>query len=139
MIRHGLGALLLGWFCCWLIQGQAQCGLHKLENVRQYGEQTITEEINFDEILRQLLNLIEVAKRNHFTTLGENIITTANKICLSGGIALELASHCKTIATTGDKRQLLIAAAVVGRQTVSVCKWEFKCIVLWSRGSGSDS
>ena len=88
MIRHGLRALLLGWFCCWLIQGQAQCGLHKLENVCQY----ITEEINFNEIIRQLLNLIAVAKRNHFTTLGENIITTANKIGLSGGIALELAT-----------------------------------------------
>ena len=90
MIRHGLRALLLGWFYCWLIQGK--CGLHQLENVRQYGEQTITEEINFDEIIRQLLNIIAVARKSHFTILSENIITAANKICLSGGISLELAT-----------------------------------------------
>ena len=70
MIRHTLRALLLSWFYCWLIRGQAKCSLHQLENVREYGQETITKEINFDDIIRELLN----------------------KICLTGGSSLELAT-----------------------------------------------
>ena len=69
--------------CFMQLKGQPECELHKLENVKQQSEEIITENINFNDILKQLLKIIKLARINHFQSLGSNFIKTAhNGICL---------------------------------------------------------
>ena len=117
------GLILVG-LCFWLLRGQPECALHKLENVRQQSEETLTENINFNDILKQLLKIIDLAKINHFQSLGGNIIKTAHdEICLNGGISLELES-AQNLQSRGIQGNFLLQVRWLASELLR--QWKFQ-------------
>ena len=103
MLLLSMKYLVIIWFSCHQIITQPLCGRHEIENVREFGQQTTVEEISFNEIIRELLNIIRSAKSSHFTILHENFISAENQLCLGAGVSLEIGTvkHLQRMGYSG--------------------------------------
>ena len=66
------------------------CSPHVIEDVRQYGTEVTVETVSFNELIKQLLNLVQAAELSHFSVFKDNFILARSHICLGSGTGLQL-------------------------------------------------
>ena len=74
-------------------QESARCVIHQLEDIEQKSLFTNVEKINFNEIIKALIQLVTTTEKSKFTRLTENFILGKGNICQESakGITLEQA------------------------------------------------
>ena len=71
-------------------QAKSVCSPHILEDVAEYGTSVEVENVNFNELITQLLKLVEAAELSYFTKIRANFILAKARVCSESGKGLSL-------------------------------------------------
>ena len=71
-------------------QAKSVCSPHILEDVAEYGTSVEVENMNFNELISQLLKLVEAAEFSYFEKIRANFILAKERVCSESGKGLSL-------------------------------------------------